>query len=1102
MRDTPSGPKRAAGVHYAWPPLPIHSELIHSEPADRLLTSPGAIIPGPMSTLVQPSLDAFTDALAGDQRLGDELVHRAFLPGQSSRFAEVEPPLPAVLDTALTMTGASRLWSHQAQAINAVRRGEDVLVTTPTASGKSLVFQVPVLEEAILRGRGRALFLFPLKALGQDQRGKFEQLAHAAGLSEDEAGCAIYDGDTPKRQRATIRANPPRVLISNPDMLHHGILTNSAKWGEMLGSLRWIVLDELHTYRGIFGCHFHHVLQRLLRVCRRFGSEPQIIASSATATNAGDFAQTLAGRPFTVIEESGAPREGRHFLLLQPQTSPYSTALELLVRCIDQGLKTIVFTKARRITELLHNWLARRDETLARRVANYRAGFLPEERRQIERDLFDGKLDAVISTSALEMGIDVGGLDACILVGFPGSMMATWQRSGRVGREGRESVTALVALPDALDQYLLRNPDEFLQRPCEPLILDAKNRSIGRQQLLCAAAEMPLAPSEARDEPYLATHRDTVDELLTEFQLAHSKDGKEIFCRVKQPHRQVNLRGGGATYSILSSASGRTIGTVDGIRALRECHPGAIYLHAGRQFGITELDGAKRQAIAEPAHVDYFTQPLTDKSTEILEILDHRKDGPLQAWTGRVRVTETVVGFERKRIQGQERLGQEELDLDPVEFETVALWWAAPRAIEETLLENHEDFMGALHAAEHAAISLFPALALCDRGDIGGISIPFHPQVGCGAVFIYDGHAGGVGISESGFARLPELLSKVIELLEECDCDEGCPSCVQSPKCGNGNRPLDKLGAKRHLRLLLGREESVAGEIEAPEPDLDEPVEPSQFRRHNRGLQRPVAAPTFNGSRDLFDLGAPAPGEAPPGERTDGPPETKRAPNDEAAPDPAVTPRTRSRRRNGSARKNRRAQPRRGEIHPRAPIPRVIHKTVLFDVETKRAAAEVGGWHLLHKLGVALAVSCSLEDGEFRVYREDDVDDLVAELRSADLVIGFNIVRFDYPVLSGYTGEDYRRILPTLDLFESVKETVGSNIGLAKLGEATLGVGKSADGLQSLEWYREGRFDLIEEYCRQDVVVLRDLYLYGRREGHVVVPDKEDRLVRVPVEWV
>ena len=1041
-----------------------------------------------MSIVTPSSLDAFTDALAGDQRLGDELVHRAFLPGQPSRYGNIEPPLPGMLETALTMTGASRLWSHQAKAINAVRRGEDVLVTTPTASGKSLVFQVPVLEEAIVRGPGRALFLFPLKALGQDQRGKFLQLAHAAGLGEDEAGCAIYDGDTPKRQRAAIRANPPRVLISNPDMLHHGILTNAAHWGETLGSLRWIVLDELHTYRGIFGCHFHHVLQRLLRVCRRFGSEPQIIASSATATNAGDFARTLAGRPFTVIEESGAPREGRHFLLMQPQTSPYSTALELLVRCIDQGLKTIVFTKARRITELLHNWLARRDETLARRVANYRAGFLPEERRQIERDLFDGKLDAVISTSALEMGIDVGGLDACILVGFPGSMMATWQRSGRVGREGRESLTALVALPDALDQYLLRNPDEFLQRPCEPLILDAKNRSIGRQQLLCAAAEMPLAPSEPRDTPYLETHRATVDELLAEFQLAHSKDGKEIFCRVKQPHRQVNLRGGGATYSIVSTASGRTIGTVDGIRALRECHPGAIYLHAGRQFGITELDGEKRQAIAQPAHVDYFTQPLTDKSTEILEILDHRVDGPLQAWVGRVRVTEAVVGFERKRIQGQERLGQEELDLDPVEFETVALWWAAPRAIEETLLENHEDFMGALHAAEHAAISLFPALALCDRGDIGGISIPFHPQVGCGAVFIYDGHAGGVGISESGFERLPELLGKVIELLEQCDCDEGCPSCVQSPKCGNGNRPLDKLGAMRHLRLLLGQEESSAGPIEAPEPDLEEPVDPSQFRRHSRGLQ-PGAAPVFNGSRDLFDLETPAP--------TEPSPTAPQARTGNAAPNLDKPAR--------DARKTTKAKPRRakrGEVHPRAPIPRVIHKTVLFDVETKRAAAEVGGWHLLHKLGVALAVSCSLEDGSFRVYREEDVGELVEELRSADLVIGFNIIRFDYPVLSGYTGEDYRRILPTLDLFESVKETVGSNVGLAKLGEATLGVGKSADGLQSLEWYREGRFDLIEEYCRQDVVVLRDLYLFGRREGHVVVPDKEDRLVRVPVDWV
>ncbi len=1051
----------------------------------------------PSQPVPAQGLQPFTDGLTQHPQLADELTHRAFLPGQPSHFATLETPLPAALEAAMVMNGVGRLWSHQVTAVDAARRDEDVLVTTPTASGKSIVFQLPVLEEAHNRGPGRALFLFPLKALGQDQLQKFRSLAHAAQLPDDVAGCAIYDGDTSRKDRQQIRANPPRVLISNPDMLHHGILSNAAHWAEFLGSLKWIVLDELHTYRGIFGCHFYHVLQRLLRVCRRHGGNPKIIASSATASNAAEFAGALAARPFTLIEESGAPREGRHFLLFQPSSSPYTTALELLTECVNNGLKTIVFTKARRMTELLHNWLKRREPELAKRVANYRAGFLASERRQIERDLFDGKLDAVISTSALEMGIDVGGLDACILVGFPGSMMATWQRSGRVGREGRESVTALCALPDALDQYLLQNPDEFLQRPCEPLIVSPKNRVIGRQHLLCAAAEMPL--SRDRDQEYVERHQPVIDDLIRNFELTRSEDGSEIYCRGQRPHRDVSLRGGGANYSIYSTSSGRTIGTVDGIRALRECHPGAIYLHAGRQFGITELDEQKKMAIAQPMRVDYFTQPLTEKSTEILEILNHRKDGPLEAWLGRVRVTEFVAGFERKRIAGQERLGQEALDLDPVEFETVALWWAAPRTIEETLLEHKEDFMGGLHAAEHAAISLFPALALCDRSDIGGISIPFHPQVGCGAVFIYDGHAGGVGIAESGFERLPELLAKVIELLERCPCESGCPSCVQSPKCGNGNRPLDKGGALRHMRLLLALEQPLEGEIVAPTPDLEQRVDPAQFKRHQRGLDRNTAnrfsdhfghpeGPAIGGpTRDLFDLGEPGSVAEQRSMRTGDLPPLPPLPSTQKAQTQSLRPRDRS----TSPTQN----------FPRCPIPRTINKTVLFDIETKRSAKEVGGWHMLHRLGVALAVTCNLEENTFNVYLEDEVDGLVAELRSADLVIGFNIIRFDYPVMSGYNGEDFRRSLPTLDLFETIKETVGRNIGLARLGEATLGSSKSADGLQSLEWYREGRLDLIEDYCRQDVTLLRDLYLFGRREGYVLWKDKDDRKVQIPVEW-
>ncbi|HYG64544.1 MAG TPA: DEAD/DEAH box helicase, partial [Thermoanaerobaculia bacterium] len=355
--------------------------------------------------------------LRQDAKLAPQLVHSAYLPGSPSQWGELDPPLPEPIARALGRGGVPRLWSHQAEGIAAVRRGENVLITTPTASGKSLVFQLPALEEAIRGGPGHGLFLFPLKALGQDQRGKFRQLAAAAGLSEEQAGCEIYDGDTPAALRTAIRKSFPRVVVSNPDMLHLGILGHWTGWGPFLADLRWIVLDELHTYRGIFGSHFHHVLQRLLRLCRSVGSDPVLIASSATAANAGEFAQALTGRPFHWITESGAPREGRHLLLFRPEASPYTLALNLFVRLVRAGLKTIVFTKARRITELLYSWLRREEPALAGRVASYRAGFLAEERRRIEKSLFEGKLDGVISTSALEMGIDVGGLDACILVG-------------------------------------------------------------------------------------------------------------------------------------------------------------------------------------------------------------------------------------------------------------------------------------------------------------------------------------------------------------------------------------------------------------------------------------------------------------------------------------------------------------------------------------------------------------------------------------------------------------------------------------------------------------------------------------------------------------
>jgi len=498
--------------------------------------------------------------------------------------------------------------------------------------------------------------------------------------------------------------------------------------------------------------------------------------------------------------------------------------------------------------------------------------------------------------------------------------------------------------------------------------------------------------------------------------------------------------------TILDTKTEKVIGTVDGIRALRECHPGAIYLHAGRQYLVRKLDLEAGQVLAEPTRVDYFTVPLTEKETRILEILESRHEGSLQVWLGRLRVTERIVGYERKRIQSREVLDRHELDLPPVQFETVGLWWAVPKTLEAELKEAGRHFMGALHAAEHATISLMPLTVVCDRGDIGGISIPLHNQVRAGSVFIYDGHAGGVGISARAFQEIRLLLGRVVALLEGCECQEGCPSCVQSPKCGNGNRPLDKMGALAMLSRLLATEEGVPPG-QAVEIDLQLDAESSEE----------------------------------PDPDTDGGEVREPAPSTSPSPEPP------SKARPG--------------LPKRVPRAGSAGGTVLFDLETQLSAADVGGWQNAHRMLVAIGVVCSLEEGRLESFGEPEIGSLIERLESADLVVGFNIARFDYKVLSGYTGVDYRRTLSTLDLLEEIHQKLGFRLSLDHLAKATLGVSKSADGLQSLEWVKQGRLDLVEEYCRHDVEILRDLFLFGRRMGHVLYVDRNDRKVKLPVEW-
>jgi DEAD/DEAH box helicase domain-containing protein len=760
-----------------------------NEPALLRVSAPGEI----------ESLDAFLRGVLRRQKRRGHLVHVEAIPARGARHADPDPPLSPAIRQALWDAGIHRLYTHQVEALAHARAGRDVLVVTGTASGKSLAYQLPILETLLSDPEARGLFLFPTKALEQDQLKSLRQLIpRGSGIRAE-----ILDGDTPAHRRSQLKEQLPQILISNPDILHLSLLPRHAAWKTLWEKLRFIVLDELHTYKGIFGSHIAHVLRRLHRVTASYGSRPQFVACSATISNPSEFAGALAAREFARVDDDGSPARGKRFVLVSPAGSPYGEATDLLLHCIQAGMKTIAFTKARKIAELITMWAHQAAPQLQTMIRAYRAGYRPEERRAIEEGLFHERLLGVVSTSALELGIDVGGLDACLLVGYPGSIASTWQRGGRVGRAGQEALIILIALPDALDQYFMRHPADFFTRSPEAAVIDPGNRRILSDHLVAAAAELPLGPADmGLYGPDLPRR---IADLTAERRLAQSADGREWYARRRNPAREISIRSVGEAFAILDPA-GKTIGSADGFRAVHECHPGAVYLHQGRQFEVTALDLAQRKVHARPVEVDYYTQTTGEKETEILHCQESREVKGTTCHLGRLKVTERVTGFEKRRILGQDRIGSYPLDLPPFTFETQGLWLEIPEGLRHRIKDapGGLHFMGGIHAVEHAMISLFPLFALCDRADVGGISTSFHPQVGRAAIFLYDGYPEGIGLAERCYRVLDELLSHTLRLLAECPCETGCPSCIHSPKCGSGNKPLDKAAAGLTLQGLLG----------------------------------------------------------------------------------------------------------------------------------------------------------------------------------------------------------------------------------------------------------------------------------------------------------
>ena len=716
------------------------------------------------------------------------------LPSESFNKISIPSFFSDKLIESLQRINFSSFYSHQIDSFKNLFQGENVLISTPTGSGKSLIYQLYAIDSFLRNKKRTFLFLYPYKALAQDQFQKLSELSIKLGLKDFRA--EIYDGDTSSYKRKKIQQNPPPVIMTNPEMVHLSFLAYYENWKDWLNNLFLVSVDEAHIYRGIFGANVHHLFWRLKRLVP---NRITWIGTSATIGEGKRFFENLTGEKVVLIQKSGAPRPKRNLCILEPKGSPYTLACYLMEKLIEKGKRTVTFTKARRITELIYNWLINRNPEYKSLVSSYRAGFLPSERRVIEQKFFDGTLLGVISTSAMEAGIDIGNLDACVLIGFPGSLVSLYQRMGRVGRGEKDAHIFLVTMPDALDQYYLSHPEELLTREIEEPILDPYNEYITEGHILCAAKEKPLIDAE-----YPPNHplRKTIDTLDSKGRLVLDASGTRWYTLSRNPHREINFRSIGESFEIIDQEE-KIIGTIDGVRVYRECYEGAVYLHQGETYEVEKISETNKRVYVKKSFTDYYTEVRSEKETEILEVFEEKQFPSFRLYFGRVKVRERVIGFVKKKIFSGEQIAEYSLQMPPIIFETESFFIVIPLQITDLLRERNFHPMGSYHALEHALIGIFPLLALADRWDIGGISYELYPTFASPTIFIYDGIAGGIGISKKGFSEIEKLLSKTLSLISSCKCDDGCPSCVQSPKCGNGNRPLDKDGAKFLLHKLI-----------------------------------------------------------------------------------------------------------------------------------------------------------------------------------------------------------------------------------------------------------------------------------------------------------
>ena len=744
---------------------------------------------------MEPLIDNFIKNIKQMQSYKKQIVYIQEIAAQNASFGELEKPLPENIQRCLLNRKIS-FYSHQAEAINKVRQGKNVVIVTPTASGKTLAFNVPVLEVITENKKATALYLYPTKALTNDQLKVLKELDKEIGLK---ASPNIYDGDTPQSQRANIRENS-KIILTNPYGLHQ-YLPWHYKWRTFLQNLKFIIIDEAHVYRGVFGSNVAMLLRRLIRICSYYHTDPLIILSSATIANPEEHAKKLTGKDFEIISKDGAPKGKKTFMFWNPpfidknntiRRSTHQETKDLLTLCILKNLQTLCFTTSRQMAELITRWtkeeLRNRSPKLQNAITAYRAGYLPQERRQIENRLKYKELIGVVSTNALELGIDIGSLDSVIISGYPGTIISTWQQAGRAGRTNADSLVTLVAFQNPLDQYFMKHPEDFFGRPHEQAIIDLHNKYISLGHIMCAASELPITDNDSSFFPVLFS--ESINALEQQHLVRKTPRGW-VYSGTARPVEVVSLESI-SDKTVTVTCNGNLLETLTLNKAYEEVHAGAVLLHQGETYISEELNLEHLTAKVRQEDVNYYTEALKTVDVAIKKTFEENQSR-VKIGLGELTITENYNTYITKAYD--EVIKRQPLNLPPLTFSTVGMWFLIPDKLREEIEAQNLDFDGGLHAVEHAMIAMSPIFAMCDRWDIGGLSTPLHPDTGGPSIFIYDGFEGGIGISENLYLKIKPLWEKTLKLIENCECKDGCPSCIYSPKCGNENEPLDKKAA-------------------------------------------------------------------------------------------------------------------------------------------------------------------------------------------------------------------------------------------------------------------------------------------------------------------